>query len=73
VTPFVGFTFPLLVRVSFGARSGMEVAQRTGWTVFAHVAPGVTLQPVNFRFSGFGGYTHGFALTAGVGIGYQWW
>ncbi|MFT3713909.1 MAG: hypothetical protein QM817_40125 [Archangium sp.] len=76
VTNFVGFTFPVRAHFMFGERKSSVVAQRSGWTISLHVAPGLTVYPTNYEFDPRNGYaysTHGFALTGGLGLGHLWW
>lgn len=73
VQPFVGFTFPLRAHVTFGGRKGGG-ARREGWTLSAHVAPGVSLYPRYDPYcSGYCTATPSGVVTVGLGLGYLWW
>lgn len=74
--PFSGFTFPLRAHWNFGSREN-GVAQRSGLTLSAHFAPGVSTVPSYERcFDCFyvgPSSSSAFAFTAGAGLGYLWW
>jgi hypothetical protein len=70
---FSGFTFP--VRAHFTVPVRGATRERSGLTFTVLASPGVTLAPVVYAYDGIRpfNYSHGFAMTLAVAIGYLHW